>query len=81
VEIVKPLIEDVRVNRADIPRDLAEQAFELCTEANLVPVYSHRYVVCVPNSDSSVVLSIVVCDTDAIVYGSSLKEYLEREFL
>jgi hypothetical protein len=81
VEIVKPLIEDVRVNRADIPRDLAEQAFELCTEANLVPVYSHRYVVCVPNSDSSVVLSIVVCDTDAIVYGSSLKKYLEREFL
>jgi len=46
-----------------------------------VPVFAHRYVVCSKNLNSSVVLSIVVHDTDAIVYGSSLREYLEKEFL
>ena len=81
IEIVKQLIERVRLNRANIARDLAEQGFELRTEADLVPIYGHRYVVCVPNADDSVVLSIVVNDTDAIVYGSSLREYLERELL
>lgn len=47
----------------------------------LVPVFQHRYVVCSSNLDDSVVLSIVVHDTDAIVYAHSLKEYLEKEFL
>ncbi len=43
--------------------------------------YSHRYVVCTSDlSSSSIVLSIVVHDPDAIVYGRSLHEYLEREF-
>jgi hypothetical protein len=69
------------LNRADIARDLAEQGFELGTEADLVPIYGHRYVVCRPNANSSAVLSIVVNDTDAIVYGDSLRECLEREFL
>jgi len=47
----------------------------------LVPVFAHRYVVCSSNLDDSVVLSIVVHDTDAIVYANSLREYLEEEFL
>ncbi|HXM13663.1 MAG TPA: SMI1/KNR4 family protein [Candidatus Eremiobacteraceae bacterium] len=81
LKIVKDMIELIRSSRGDIARDLAEQGFELRAEANLVPIYEHRYVVCVPNADSSVVLSIVVHDTDAIVYGASLAEYLEREFL
>jgi hypothetical protein len=59
---------------------MAEESFDLQPTAALVPVYSHRYLVCTPSLDSSVVLSIH--DThDAIVYGNSLKEYLEREFL
>jgi len=78
---VKQRIEDVRESRNEITADLGSQGFDLLSEAALVPIYGHRYVVCTSNSDQSVVLSVVVHDTDAIVYGASLKEYLEREFL
>jgi len=44
-------------------------------------VYIHRYLVCTIDLNSSVVLSIVVNATDAIVYGNTLREYLEKEFL
>jgi hypothetical protein len=81
IELVKQRIEHISSSRAEIASDLAEQGFELPPEANLVPVFAHRYVVCSTNLDSSVVLSIVVHDTDAIVYGNSLREYLEKEFL
>ncbi len=80
IEHVKKLIERVRTWRTEIVADLAEQGFELPAEASLVPVYSHRYLVCTSDLDSSVVLSIVVEATDAIVYGNSLSEYLEKEF-
>jgi hypothetical protein len=80
VEIVKERIEDVRLNRNEIAFDLAGQGFELSAEASLVPIYDHRYLVCTPNLNSSVVLSVVK-DVDAIVYADSLREYLEREFL
>lgn len=81
IEIVKQLINNVsdpkyRIDLADV---LAKQGFDLPSEAKLVPIYIHRFVVCTPNLNSSVVLSIM--DTDAIVYGGSLKEYLEKEFL
>lgn len=79
--IVKERIEHIRPFRAEVASDLAEQGFDLSAEASLVPVFSHRYVVCAPNPNSSVVLSIVVGEVDAIVYGSSLREYLEKEFL
>jgi hypothetical protein len=81
LEIVKQRIEDLRESWDEIVRDLAEQGFNLPAEAKLVPIYAHRYVVCTSNLDCSVVLSIVVHSTDAIVYGKSLEEYLEREFL
>lgn len=81
IEIVKQRIERISSSRTEIAADLAEQGFELLPEANLVPIYSHRYVVCSSNLDSSVVLSIVVRGVDAIVYGNSLREYLEEEFL
>ena len=81
IEIVKQRIEDIRSSRAEIAADLTEQGFELSSEASLVPIFSHRYVACTANLDDSVVLCIVVHDTDAIVYGDSLKEYLEKEFL
>jgi len=81
IELVKQRIEDIRKNRVEIAVDLAEQDFELPAEASLVPIFGHRYVVCASNRVSSVVLSIVVNDTDAIVYAGSLKEYLEKEFL
>jgi hypothetical protein len=81
IERVKTRIEDIRASRAEITSDLAEQGFELPAEANLVPVYVHRYVVCTSIINSSVVLSVVVNAADAIVYGNSLREYLEKEFL
>ena len=81
MERVKRRIEDIRASRAEITADLTEQGFELPAEANLVPVYIHRYVVCTSILNSSVVLSVVVNAADAIVYGNSLREYLEKEFL
>ena len=45
------------------------------------PIFEHRFVVCGPDPESSVVLSIVTNDVDAIVYGRSLEDYLVREFL
>lgn len=81
LKTVKQRIEDIRESRDEISGDLREQGFDLPTGADLVPVYGHRYVVCTSNLDSSVVLSIVVHSVDAIVYGKSLREYLEREFL
>ncbi len=81
IETVNARIEQIRANRAEIAADLAGQGFELPAEASVVPVYSHRYLVCTTDLSSSVVLSIVVNATDAIVYGNSLREYLQKEFL
>jgi hypothetical protein len=78
---VEQRIEDVRESRNEIAADLREQGFDLSGQANLVPIFAHRYVVCTSNLDFSAVLSIAVHDVDAIVYGNSLQEYLEREFL
>ncbi len=81
IEIVKARIDHLRPSRAEITRDFAGQGFDLSQEVNLVPISSHRCLACTSDLNSSVVLSIVVEDTDAIVYGNSLKEHLEREFL
>jgi hypothetical protein len=74
-------MNQIRRERDEIASDLAGQDFELPNEASLVPIYAHRYLVCAPNLDTSAVLSIVVQSVDAIVYGNSLREFLEREFL
>ena len=83
LETIKRRIEDVGLSRLEITADLAEQGFELSVEASLVPFLQHRYVVCTPDPDRCVVLSIArdVVGTDSIVYGDSLREYLEKEFL
>jgi len=80
LEIVRRLIEDVSKDRKGLTDTMAQEGFALQPTAALVPVYGHRYLVCTPCRDSSVVLSVDGSD-DAIVYGNSLKEYLEREFL
>ncbi|PYT96247.1 MAG: hypothetical protein DMG36_00800 [Acidobacteria bacterium] len=81
IEVVKERIERIRASREEIAADLSGQGFELPVQASLVPIFDHRYVVCTSDLNSSVVLSIVVNATDAIVYGDSLREYLEKEFL
>lgn len=81
LEFVQDRIENLRDNRDEIATDLRSQGFELPAEAGFVPIYSHRYLVCASDPGSSVVLSVVTHSVDAIVYGNSLREYLEREFL
>ena len=77
---VQELIDFVHRGRTELCATLREEGFELSDEAALVPVYAHRYVVCAPNTESCPVLSIWD-SSDAIVYGKSLKDYLEREVL
>jgi hypothetical protein len=81
LEIVRRRIEDVRESRDEISNDLRSQGFDLPSDAALVPIYGHRYIICTSDPDQSMVLSVVVHETDAIVYGTCLQEYLEREFL
>jgi hypothetical protein len=78
MEIIQRRVESVRQDRSEIAVVLAEQGFALSPEARLMPIFSHRYVVCETNLDSSVVLSIH--GADAIVYGNNLQEYLTKEF-
>jgi len=80
IEIVSKLIEAVRSVGPQLADTLAEQGFRLRDDAKLIPLYSHRYLVCSSDLESSAVLSIWDA-SDAIVYGYPLQEYLEREFL
>ena len=81
VEVVKQLIEVVEEDRDDVTLDLASQGFHLPAQANLVPVCGHCYVVCTRKLNTTAVLSIVVHEVDAIVFGYSLRDYLTKEFL
>jgi hypothetical protein len=80
VELVKHLIEELREDRKALTTTLGEQGFDLPVATNLVPIYGHRYLVCTSDLHNSVVLS-VQSGEDAVVYGTSLQEYLQREFL
>lgn len=80
LEVVKRMMEDVQKDRSTLTTTMAEQGFTLPPVFSLVPIYGHRYLVCTSDLDSSVVLSIDGAD-DAIVYGDSLRRYLETEFL
>ena len=80
LEIIRRLVKDMSSKRAELTATMTEEGFVLQPTTALVPIYGHRYLVCTPSLDTSVVLSIHGSD-DAIVYGNSLKEYLEKEFL
>jgi hypothetical protein len=80
VHIVMSMIANVDANRDRLTETLAGEGFVLSANGKLMPIFSHRYVVCDCPNGPSPVLSI--CDSeDAIVYGHSLQEYLKREFL
>jgi hypothetical protein len=81
MEIIRLRIDDVRERKGEIMADLREQGFFVPAAADLVPIYSHRYLMCTADLDQSVVFSIYVPSMDSIVYGTSLQEYLQREFL
>jgi hypothetical protein len=46
LELVLSRIKRVRQNWPEIEDDLRDQGFHLATQADLLPIYSHRYVVC-----------------------------------
>lgn len=78
---IRTMIDRAETRRDEITADLATQGFALKPDANLLPIYAHRYVVATPGEDTSPVLSIWTEPIDCIVYGATLREYLEREFL
>jgi hypothetical protein len=68
---------------SDRPRlfeTLASEGLSLPPDTKFVPIYEHRYMVCTKVLTQSPVVSIEDAD-DAIIYGDSLGDYLEREFL
>jgi hypothetical protein len=80
LEQIKKRIENVSTDKIQLSATLEEQGFHLSDDAKLIPIFGHRYVVCSHILDGSPVLSIWDA-TDAIVYGRSLLEYLEKEVL
>jgi hypothetical protein len=76
---INAYIEILNPEMSEIIEVLSEQGYYLEAKSKLLPIYSHRYLVCSDNNKTSVVLSIM--GTDAIVYGASLAEYLLVEFL
>lgn len=78
--LVRRLILERSEYRDILTATLAEEGFVLPETAKLMPIYAHRFVVCNEGEDNCPVLSIWHGE-DAIVYGNTLPEYLEREFL
>jgi hypothetical protein len=79
LQIIEYLISKIHKVKNEIIEVLSEQGYTLEPTAALIPIYSHRFIVCSMSPELSTVLSIY--DTDAIVYGETLTEYLEKEFL
>jgi len=80
LETVRRRISEATEDRDTLTSTLAEQGFDLPSTAKLMPIYAHRCVVCDEAKESCIVLSVWDSE-DAIVYGYTLQEYLEREFL
>jgi len=79
LEIVKERQRTVDRERREITLCLKDQGFELNPEADLIPFFSHRFLLSDPGSPEIPVLSIH--GVDAIVYASTFRGYLELEFL
>ena len=79
LSIVKERMKEIYKDFSAIVSVLLEGGFELEKNAALVPIFSHRYIICGSDLNKSSVLSIV--GTDAVVYGDSLRSYLQVEFL
>ena len=80
MEAIQKMIRHAWADASQLRETLLDEGFCLPDDAKLVPIYSHRFVVCSSRLDAGVVLSIWD-SSDAIVYGRSLQEYLEREIL
>jgi hypothetical protein len=78
IERVLQSVEFAARDRAQLRATLAEEGFDLRENARLIPIYGHRFVVCLPEGETCAVVSILNA-FDAIVYGSSVSDYLYRE--
>lgn len=78
ISIIRARIADLHGDRDKMLNNLQEDSgLHLVAPINFVPIFQHRYILCPPNEP--IICSIVA--TNAIVYGNSLKSYLETEFL
>jgi hypothetical protein len=80
LESVRRGIDEAAKDRDTLTATMADQGFTLTPRAKLMPIFAHRCVVCDDKQDDCVVLSVWDPE-DTIVYGNTLQEYLEREFL
>ncbi len=79
LEIIKKRIEWLKEDWDAALESLELEEDVLGRNPKFIPFYIHRYILSSGNPDASIVCSIH--GSDAIVYGSSLKEYLQKEFL
>jgi hypothetical protein len=77
--IIQSRIREIDKDRSEIALELQEQGFNLEPTEHLVPIFSHRYIVCGLDLNKSAVISIM--GTDVVIYGDSLRAYLQKEFL
>jgi hypothetical protein len=79
LELVREEIGYAEEDRRWWEHELVDSGVALKPTDKLVAFCGHRFVVCSEDPTASLVLSIH--QTDAIVYGDSLFEYLQNEFL
>ena len=78
---VRGRITDVEENRTEVMQQLRSEGLDATEPVRFLPFYMHRYVLCMSDPGKSIVASVVVRDVDAILFASSLQQYLEKEFL
>ena len=79
IEIIKQRIAWLKQDWDAAFESLELGVGELGKNPKFIPFYIHRYILSNGKPSDSIVCSIH--GSDAIVYGSNLKEYLKAEFL
>jgi hypothetical protein len=78
IETILDMMKRIKDTQHQLHKVLAEEMILLNHDSVWVPIYAHRFIVCNGDKHESKVLSIM--GLDAILYASSLREYLELEF-
>ncbi len=78
-DLIEERIDWLRKDWHAMLQSLEDCGVNLGNNPKFIPFYEHRYVLSNGDSASSAVCSIF--HSDAIAYGWSLREYLEKEFL
>ena len=79
--IVRERISVIEDNRDEIANALCHyEQYSLSSDAVLLPIYGHRYLVC-DGGDRSLSRVLSIVGADVVTYGMDLQGYLTREFL